>query len=31
VAAVQYTLTHKQYIEQHNRHKTTHKTTQFTN
>ena len=31
VAVVQYTFTHKQYIEQHNRHKTIHRTTQFPN
>jgi len=31
VAAVQYTFTHKQNIEQHNRHKTIHRTTQLTN
>ena len=30
MAVVQYTFTHKQYIE-HNRHKTIHRTTQFTN
>jgi hypothetical protein len=31
VAVVQYTFTHKQYIEQHSRHKIICRTTQFTN
>jgi len=31
VAVIQYTFTHEQYIEQHNRHRTIHRRTQFTN
>jgi hypothetical protein len=31
VAVAQYTFKHKYYVEQHNRHKTINRTTQFTN